>query len=374
MNIEIIDIIVIVIIFQLLLFSVFLFIKKRGKISNYILAIHLFSQTIGIFSGFTAIQFQYFYNNCPHAFLIGTPFMLLWGPTFYLYVKSVAYINFKLNIKQLLHLIPFGIVFFFLLFTFYPFSTQEKKLILTNPSYLLFSVSYYLDLFIRIQVFVYIILSFYVLWSVKRRLKECYSSISQTNLSWIQFIVIGYALCYIITLPQIIIEDIMGQNIYLRNITRILPYFIFFNIIFFKTWLNSELFAGIEEKGKYKTSKLTKDEALRYIEMINKYMTVNKSFLNPEFTLNQLSEDTKISYKILSQIINEYFNQNFYDYINSLRIEESKKMLLDPSNKKTVLEILYEVGFNTKSVFNVAFKKTTGLTPTEYRKKFASLK
>ena len=74
---------------------------------------------------------------------------------------------------------------------------------------------------------------------------------------------------------------------------------------------------------------------------------------------------------MLSQIINEYFEQNFQDYINKQRIEESKKYLLDKVKRKTVLEILYEVGFNTKSSFNIAFKKTTGLTPTEFKKKYS---
>jgi len=55
--------------------------------------------------------------------------------------------------------------------------------------------------------------------------------------------------------------------------------------------------------------------------------------------------------------------------VNSYRIEEAKKFFSDPVNrKKTVLEILYEVGFNSKSVFNNAFKKHTGITPTQFRK------
>jgi AraC-like DNA-binding protein len=66
-------------------------------------------------------------------------------------------------------------------------------------------------------------------------------------------------------------------------------------------------------------------------------------------------------------MLNEHFHKNFSDYINSLRIEEAKKILQDPANNKTILEILYETGFNSKASFNAYFKKETGLTPTEFK-------
>jgi len=68
----------------------------------------------------------------------------------------------------------------------------------------------------------------------------------------------------------------------------------------------------------------------------------------------------------LSQIINESKNINFYDYVNSYRISEAKD-LLSSNCDKTILEILYEVGFNSKSAFNTAFKKFTSVTPSKYK-------
>ncbi len=59
---------------------------------------------------------------------------------------------------------------------------------------------------------------------------------------------------------------------------------------------------------------------------------------------------------------------NFYDYISKYRIEEAKSILSDQSSNKTVLEILYEVGFNSKSSFNTAFKKYTGVTPSKFKR------
>ena len=71
----------------------------------------------------------------------------------------------------------------------------------------------------------------------------------------------------------------------------------------------------------------------------------------------------------VSNLLNTGFHKNYNDFINEYRIEKAKEILSDASkNKVTVLEILYEVGFNSKSSFNTAFKKHTNQTPTEFRK------
>ena len=68
-------------------------------------------------------------------------------------------------------------------------------------------------------------------------------------------------------------------------------------------------------------------------------------------------------------MINSKFGQNFYDFVNHYRIEEAKSIMVsNTDDKKTILEILYEVGFNSKSAFNNAFKKNTGKTPSEFKR------
>ncbi|KAB2844021.1 MAG: AraC family transcriptional regulator, partial [Melioribacteraceae bacterium] len=83
-------------------------------------------------------------------------------------------------------------------------------------------------------------------------------------------------------------------------------------------------------------------------------------------TIRELAENLNIHPNHLSQIINEKLGQNFFDFINSYRIKEAEKLLLK-NGKKTILEIAFEVGFNSKSTFNAAFKKHTGVTPTAYK-------
>jgi AraC-like DNA-binding protein len=91
-------------------------------------------------------------------------------------------------------------------------------------------------------------------------------------------------------------------------------------------------------------------------------------YLNPEFSLEKLSLDINMSTSSLSHIINEESGYNFSDYINSLRVEKAKELLvLDDFKDYTILSIGLECGFNSKSTFYLAFKKFTNLTPTEFR-------
>jgi AraC-like DNA-binding protein len=102
--------------------------------------------------------------------------------------------------------------------------------------------------------------------------------------------------------------------------------------------------------------------------ILKEYMMEEKPFLNPNLTIQDISKEIEIPVRDLSILINHKLGQHFYDFVNTYRIEQAMDTLKDATkNKVTILEILYEVGFNSKSSFNAAFKKHTGKTPTSYR-------
>jgi len=102
-------------------------------------------------------------------------------------------------------------------------------------------------------------------------------------------------------------------------------------------------------------------------------MENEKVYQEPELTLQLLSEKLQIPSYLTSHAINEGLKKSFYDLINGYRIEEAKRLLVDPRNASfTILSIGFDAGFNSKTTFNTVFKKFTGLTPTEYRKKYRS--
>ena len=369
MNVDILGIPLFVVFFQLILFSGFLFLIRKKHVSNLFLSVHLFSQSLGIFQLISFAQRSFFIQNYPILCLIGYPFIFLWGPTFFLFVKFAAYKNAKWTTKQLFHFIPFILIFFFLLTTFYLAGSNRQSLILSTKDYYFFRYHQWLDIFVRVQVLFYIIKSLILLTGFKNEIKKNYSSVNQTNLRWIKFMVWGFTISYLFSVPFIVYSyfhpGVYSKLIYLFVI---LPYYCYFNIIFLKAWIQPEIFSGICEPEKYRYSKLRQTEAKKIISLLNTYVIKEKPHLNCDLTLKELAKEINSTPRILSQIINEHFEVNFYDYINKLRIEESKKILSDFSHNKTILEILYESGFNSKSVFNASFKKNTGMTPTQFRR------
>ena len=106
-----------------------------------------------------------------------------------------------------------------------------------------------------------------------------------------------------------------------------------------------------------------------------KYVESTKIYTNPKISLKTISKDLGLSTNHVSQVINQKLGKKFYDFIYEYRIKEAKKLLHDPRNaKKSILEICYSSGFNSKSVFNTVFKEFEDMTPSQYRREILKKK
>ncbi|MEW7280422.1 AraC family transcriptional regulator [Aquimarina sp. 2201CG1-2-11] len=135
-----------------------------------------------------------------------------------------------------------------------------------------------------------------------------------------------------------------------------------------KTMHNPELFTGIDKDIK-PLEKGTIEEKEKYheeIDHISRYMTTQKPYLEETLTLQSLAQKIGIPEKQLSFLINKVVGKHFFDFINTYRIQEAKTLLQD--KELNIQEIMYKVGFNSKSSFNTAFKKNVSTTPSNYRK------
>lgn len=134
--------------------------------------------------------------------------------------------------------------------------------------------------------------------------------------------------------------------------------------------IKSEIFAKTSmPSAKYAKSSLTDDLSEHYFSKVTEFMRVEKPYLNPEIKLSTLASNLKIQPNHLSQVINERFGCNFFDFINKYRIEEAKLKLKNSGNRDKMLTIALDCGFNNKVSFYKYFKKITGCTPTEFRRK-----
>ncbi|MEM6801689.1 MAG: DUF6000 family protein [Bacteroidota bacterium] len=129
-----------------------------------------------------------------------------------------------------------------------------------------------------------------------------------------------------------------------------------------------------ELKYKEKTASIKKEQIdPTEIEEKKAYMLAvienNQLYLDPELSLPELAKKVSMKTHELSYFLNQHFDQNFYNFINRFRIEESKKILLDPDKQHlSILGVALESGFNSKTAFNTNFKKLTDLSPSAFKK------
>ena len=136
-----------------------------------------------------------------------------------------------------------------------------------------------------------------------------------------------------------------------------------------KRILGNENHFDVPER-KYQKPLFDKELLEKYQIQLAELMKDDEPFLNPNLTLRDLAEMMEVPPNHLSQLLNEGFNQNFSEFVNSYRLEAFKSKVADPSQRHlTILALAYDSGFNSKTVFNTYFKKTTGITPRAYWKK-----
>ncbi len=136
----------------------------------------------------------------------------------------------------------------------------------------------------------------------------------------------------------------------------------------------SEIAEKKEVIQKLKKTKLSETQKKELLESIVLLMEEEKYYLNEQFTVRDFAKEIGTNRNYLSQIINEFFNTNFTNFVNEYRVKEARKLLLNPEYQNYSLEgIAKTCGFHSKATFNTAFKKFTGVTPSFFKKNAKSV-
>lgn len=350
--------------------------KKKASTSDRILAIWMFVFGLHLFSYY--LHSLGYWDTYPHLSGIHHPFPLLHGPFLYLYVLFSVRSEQRFQWWNYLHFAP-AVLFYLYMIPFLFFYTEEQKLMVNRGVINDYSgfITFSLFAFI-ISGIVYVALSYRLLKRYDDLTHQNFAFRESIDLNWLKFFIWGIGGIFIVTTAVIILEEGLGLafgfNTDLIFFVLIIA-FIFFlgysgirhkNI--FTEQINENL-QIIEPKssGEYKRSGLKTEDAERYHKQLVRLMETDKPYLEPKLTLSNLADELDISVNHLSQVINQCEEKNFFDFVNSYRVEEYKERATDPEYQNfSILAIALDSGFNSKSSFNQVFKKFTGKTPSQF--------
>ena len=318
-------------------------------------------------------QFRYsILEISPNLFFIGSFAYCIDAVLLYFFTKAIIYRDFSIKPIHALHLLPLAGYFVYMVIVYYSLGYWPKHRTIWN--WLLTESWHYVsvELAIKLSRIGYGILCLRLITRYREQQKESHSDISTIDLTWLKVLVIGF-LCVMagdaLLASMKAVNQFVPIDIYLLISTGNSTYYATFILLLALlgyTIAKLSLVEQIEQKNLEEPSEKISAFKSDYVERIEAYMRQEKPYLNPEVTIDMLANGLGVSPNALSVTLNQHFQMNFYEFINRYRIEEAKKMLIHDDNK-TITQIFYDVGFNSKSVFNTFFRKCEGLTPSASR-------
>ena len=356
-------------------------IPSKNRSSNVLIAVFLIISAID--SG-SVLSGQFIYPYYPGFGLLLNTSLFLGPPFLYFYICSVCYKDFKLKRKHLWHALPFVIAILLLIPRFYlaDFDRKIEILIASNGLIIEMKLIY---LLLHVQITAYIIVCYIVILRSKKLLLENYSNGNINYYNWLLTLITLIATETVVSTFKnvFMLNDLDAQYELAMTITG-LSALLFICWLVVKALKTPELYGRVDSKQllvkqliakspRRATLAVADEESNEAVRRLKSHMKTEAPYLDPSLSIYDLSQQLNLPSKELSILINHNLNQHFFDFVNEYRIKKAMEILADASKSDfTILEILYEVGFNSKSSFNTAFKKYTQLTPTQYRKQYSS--
>jgi AraC-like DNA-binding protein len=355
----------------LLLAAALLSVKRGNRIANRFLAAFVIVLAIGV--GGSTMASEPLILLYPHLLKIQDPVNFLGAPLLFLYIRTLITGRPGSGKRDLLHFIPFGLCLLFLA-PFYVQSGGAKLYSIGSYSYFWHRWSFVRSALLIVQFIAYLSLIALMLAAYSRRLKRQISPVDKSVLFQVRFMLATLTALWVMGSLKFVITT-LHPAYDTATVDLLIPasLSLFIYAMGYIGLRRPEALTGMEESPapppRYEKSTLTLERSDTYLQRLLGLMSAEKPYLDGDLTLQKLAKALAISPHHLSQTINEQLNQNFFDFINAYRVEEAKRQLHDPAKKHySILAISEEVGFNSKSAFNTAFKKHVKMTPSEFRK------
>jgi AraC-like DNA-binding protein len=237
-------------------------------------------------------------------------------------------------------------------------------------------VRIFMFLIVKVQVVTYWILSFLKLKHHRKNMKMVFSSLAPVDLTWLKYFLLSLLFVLLIWFNEAFsgikwVNDFNSWG-YLLAIYALSYFALKQKEIFpFQRSQVADVREIIKETNQHSTKKeriaaeQLESLAMKLKELVEK----DKCFLDPDLGLPHLAERISLTPHELSYLLNQGMGISFFEFVNRYRIEEAKLLLQSNEFQHlNILGIAYETGFNSKTTFNTAFKKFTGMSPSEFKK------
>ena len=344
--------------------------STRNQLSKYLLAAFFASIAIADI-GIILIWNEHLPSSplidtlTPYFFAVST---LLKGPTLVLYVQSITHEDFKLIRPHWLHLVPAIIVV--AVITYNQIDINLLRLDTFGIDSSVYRAIDFIWWLVKLVPLAYFIYGLYIVSLYHRTVLTQNSSINEEAIIWLYVLTIAFIgsglWTVMLTVLAVLYRLPFGVTDNYINFALLIAIF-FYSVSFAQTLTTTKS----EEKKDDQPSENLDGIITKIMDGIKK----DRLFLKPNINVEQFSERIGLPYRDVSFAINRAFGTNFFEFINTYRVEEAKRYLADEKHlNMSVMEILLESGFNSKSSFQRFFKRLTGDSPTEYRNKMISQK
>ena len=302
-------------------------------------------------------------------FLFGFVFFLQ-GPLLFWYTRASLVRNFSLRKIDALHLLPAACYPFYIYQVFHRLAPEQKMQYVHDWVHVVGDPFFEGLIWAQRSILIaYCALCFYQVYQHQRCLRADHYSLNKIDLQWVKLLVVGFFA---------INSWVLFSLIETRFIKLFNPEFFgevesYAHLVYVSTLLifllkNAREFSCEPHKESAESTPLVEEPQQQLVEKLTDFMEQNKPYLEPHITVERLAIKLNVSPKLLSCTINNQMHMNFFELIGTYRVAEAKKRLADSElRQKPIGEIMKSCGFNSKSVFNQAFKKTVGVTPSHYR-------
>lgn len=379
MYLTLVDLLLATSILQALALAAFLLLPGTIRlVSNRLLAATVITFAAGLGEFFlysTGLALEH-----PNLAYLGTLVGLLQASLLYLYAQSLMYRDFRLQPGHAVHALLFVVVSAIFVVEYYLQPTEVKLRILLSRDHPGVLTSPLLAVAIHLVFLGYLWATIRALNRFGTTVRQLFSNLENRQLAWLRKLLILYAIAWTISLFYCLSAHVFKDIVSARAVSAVGAGagFFFINYLLIHALRQPSIFSGLSAEEALLASSEAEDRAAAaeavdagLLQRLGTHMAEVRPYLDADLTVEQLARQLGVPTRELSRAINEGLSKNFFELVSDYRIAEARRQLETADAGTTILQVMYDSGFNSKSVFNTAFKKATGMTPSAYRSKRA---